>query len=164
MITVPGYLKNRLIARNCTLDLSQLKCVVYDEADELFVQQGNHECFSQLKRHLGNLNVTAQHTLYSATFTDATVDLIRRFVGEFQYFPIKKEAQKLKGVKNLKMPMRNEQEKLDFVVGLHTELDRAMTMLFVNRKDTAMTLKNTLKARGIESKVLIGGIENEERD
>ena len=92
MVTVPGYLKNRLIARNCTLDLSQLKCVVYDEADELFVQQGNHECFSQLKRHLGNLNVTAQHTLYSATFTDATVDLIRRFVGEFQYFPIKKEV------------------------------------------------------------------------
>ena len=62
------------------------------------------------------------------------------------------------------MPMRDEQRKLDFVVMLHTELDRAMTMLFVNRKDTAMTLKNTLKARGIESKVLIGGIENEERD
>mmetsp|Transcript_16597 Transcript_16597/g.22419 ORF Transcript_16597/g.22419 Transcript_16597/m.22419 type:complete len:154 (+) Transcript_16597:418-879(+) len=39
-----------------------------------------------------------------------------------------------------------------------------MTMLFVNRKDTATTLKNTLKSRGIESKVLIGGLENEERD
>ena len=70
LITVPGYLKNRLSARNCNLDLSALKCVFYDEADELFIQQSNHECFLQLKRHLGNLNVTPQHSLYSATFTD----------------------------------------------------------------------------------------------
>ena len=39
-----------------------------------------------------------------------------------------------------------------------------MTMLFVNKKETATKLKNTLKARGIESKVLIGGIETSERD
>ena len=37
LITVPGYLKNRLSARNCNLDLSALKCVFYDEADELFI-------------------------------------------------------------------------------------------------------------------------------
>ena len=30
LITVPGYLKNRLSARNCNLDLSALKMIVYD--------------------------------------------------------------------------------------------------------------------------------------
>ena len=45
LITVPGYLKNRLSARNCNLDLSALKMVIYDEADELFIQHSNHECF-----------------------------------------------------------------------------------------------------------------------
>jgi superfamily II DNA/RNA helicase len=38
LVTVPGYLKNRLAARQCNLDLSELKMIVYDEADELFVQ------------------------------------------------------------------------------------------------------------------------------
>lgn len=74
LITVPGYLKNRLSARSCNLDLSELKMMVYDEADELFIQTSNHECFMQLKRHLGKLNVTPQHCLYSATYTDAVVE------------------------------------------------------------------------------------------
>ena len=70
MVTVPGYLKNRLAARQVNLDLSALKMIVYDEADELFVQVSNHECFLQLKKHLTKLNVTPQHCLYSATYND----------------------------------------------------------------------------------------------
>ena len=38
LVTVPGYLKNKLVERNSKLDLSNLKMVVYDEADELFEQ------------------------------------------------------------------------------------------------------------------------------
>ena len=37
LITVPGFLKNKLIERKKSLDLSELKMVVYDEADELFI-------------------------------------------------------------------------------------------------------------------------------
>ena len=37
MITVPGYLKNKLTGRKA-LDMSALKMIVYDEADELFLQ------------------------------------------------------------------------------------------------------------------------------
>ena len=95
MVTVPGYLKNRLAARTVNLDLSALKMIVYDEADELFVQQSNHECFMLMKKHLGKLGVTPQHCLYSATYTDAVMDFARRLVGEnakLQYFPIKKES------------------------------------------------------------------------
>ena len=92
-----------------------------------------------LKKHLAKLNVSPQHCLYSATFTDAVVTFTQKIVGEFKFFPIKKEAQKLKGVRNYKMRM-SEVEKIDFVVGLHTQLERAMTMIFVNRKDTATKL------------------------
>ena len=58
LVTVPGYIKNKLSARSCSLDLSGLKMIVYDEADELFVQQTNHECFLLLKKHLAKLNVS----------------------------------------------------------------------------------------------------------
>lgn len=36
LVTVPGYLKNKLSGRKVELDLSELKMIVYDEADELF--------------------------------------------------------------------------------------------------------------------------------
>ena len=55
-------------------------------------------------------------------------------------------------------------EKLDFVVGLHTKLERAMTMIFVNRKDTATKLQKKLASRSIEAKILIGGLDADERD
>ena len=48
MVTVPGYLKNKLSGRKA-LDMSALKMVVYDEADELFLQQSNQEGFQVLK-------------------------------------------------------------------------------------------------------------------
>ena len=122
--------------------------LVYDEADELFCQQANHEIFMMVKKHLTKINVTPQHCLYSATFNDAFISFAQKYVGDFEHFPIKKEAQKLKGVRNYKMQM-SEAEKVDFVVGLHTKLERAMTMIFVNRKDTATNLQNRLAARQI---------------
>lgn len=92
LVTVPGYLKNRLAARSCNLDLSELKMIVYDEADELFIQQSNHETFLALKKHLAKVNASPQHCLYSATYTDQVVEFTKRIVGDFKYFPIKREA------------------------------------------------------------------------
>ena len=103
LVTVPGYLKNKLVERGSKLDLSALKMVVYDEADELFDQRSNHECFNQLKKSLSKINVAPQHCLYSATYTDTVVDFAKTIIGDYKYLPIKKEAQKLKGVKHFKM-------------------------------------------------------------
>ena len=70
LITVPGYLKNKLTDRKKTLDLSSLKMVVYDEADELFIQKDNHECYLRLQEHLKKIDCKPQHCMYSATFND----------------------------------------------------------------------------------------------
>ena len=137
--------------------------VVYDEADELYEQASNHECFNQLKKSLAKINVAPQHALFSATYTDKMIDIVKRIIGDCKYFLIQKESQKLKGVKHFKMEL-TENEKVDFVVRLHTQLERAMTMIFVNRKDTAQKLQTRLKARNIESKIIIGGLEVADRD
>ena len=103
LITVPGYLKNKLVARKIDLDLSELKCIVYDEADELFVQHTNHDCFEVLKKHLKKIDKNPQHCLYSATYNNDIVNKTTQFVGTFQSFNIPKESLKLKGVKNFKL-------------------------------------------------------------
>ena len=91
------------------------------------------------------------------------VHFTQRMVGEFKMFPVKKEALRLKGVRNYKMQM-SESAKLDFIMDLHTRLDRAMTMVFVNRKDTATQLQAKLQTRNITANILIGGLENTQRD
>jgi len=37
LVTTPGFLKQRVNNRSGALDLSALKMIVYDEADELFI-------------------------------------------------------------------------------------------------------------------------------
>jgi len=101
--------------------------------------------------------------MYSATFNDDVLKQASRFVGSFVPFTIKKEALKLKGVKNYRICLK-EEAKNDFVAELHVKLGRIMSMIFVNFKTTAQKLQAKLKDRDIESHILIGGIEAKERD
>ena len=165
LITVPGYLKKRLadVRGKNKMDLTALKMIVYDEADELFSQKDNHECFTDILEHLKKIGVKPQHCMYSATFNDDVLKQASRFVGSFVPFTIKKEALKLKGVKNYRICLK-EEAKNDFVAELHVKLGRIMSMIFVNFKTTAQKLQAKLKDRDIESHILIGGIEAKERD
>ena len=74
LITVPGYLKNKLTGRKVDLDLSALQAIVYDEADELFMQHNNHNCFEALKKHLKEKDVKPQHCMYSATYNNEVIE------------------------------------------------------------------------------------------
>lgn len=102
--------------------------------------------------------------MYSATFNDDVINLASKFVGSFVPFTIKKEALKLKGVQNYRITL-TEQQKDNFVSELHEKLDKVMSMIFVNKKETALKLQARLKSvSNITSHVLIGGIETAERD
>ena len=111
--------------------------IVYDEADELFIQEANLVCFEAMSKHLKKLDVNPQHCLFSATFTDDVINCAKALIGDYKAFPIKKEALKLKGVKQFKLSIAG-QDRTDFIANLHGKLDQAMTMVFVNRKDTAL--------------------------
>ena len=163
LVTVPGYLKNKLSARKVELDLTELKSVIYDEADELFTQHTNHDCFKVLKKHLEKIKVSPQHCLYSATYTNTVIETAKTFDGDFSAFTIPTASLKLKGVKNFKLLMKDP-EKIEFIAQLHTNLEKAMTMVFVNRKVDATTLQAKLLTKDIKAKILIGGLENKERD
>jgi ATP-dependent RNA helicase RhlB len=133
--------------------------VVYDEADELLIQKDNQKFFEEFQKHLKKIDKNPQHCMYSATFTDDVINLASKYVGSFVPFTIKKEALKLKGVQNYRIAL-TEQQKDSFVSELHEKLDKVMSMIFVNKKETALKLQARLKSvSNITSHVLIGGIE-----
>jgi len=101
--------------------------------------------------------------LFSATFSDIVIEKIATFIGDLNAFPVKKETLKLKGVKNFKMTM-SEAEKLDFVTNLYNKLDKSMAMIFVNTKKTAENLNERLRQNTIKSRMLIGKMDQKERD
>lgn len=96
-----------------------------------------------------------QNILFSATYNAIVIDKIKHYVGDTETFLIQKEALKLKGVKNFKIMLSNE-DKVDFIAKMHTMLVTAMTMVFVNQKDSAVKLQAKLKKDMIEAKILTG--------
>ena len=60
--------------------------IVYDEADELFCQHTNNDCFEVVKKHLKNINKTPQQCLYSATYNDDVITKANHFVGNITAF------------------------------------------------------------------------------
>jgi len=47
MVTVPKWIENKISGRK-PLDLKNVNLVIYDEADEIFMQEGNHTSIAKL--------------------------------------------------------------------------------------------------------------------
>jgi superfamily II DNA/RNA helicase len=56
VVTVPKWLENRLSGRK-PLELKDLKLVIYDEADEIFQQEGNHDSIRQLLTYISSKSI-----------------------------------------------------------------------------------------------------------
>ncbi|MFM7856112.1 MAG: hypothetical protein ACKO96_30375, partial [Flammeovirgaceae bacterium] len=73
-------------------------------------------------------------------------------------FTLKKEELKLSRLKFLKIEL-TVAEKLQFVLDIFKRMGKTMSIIFVNQKKTAVTLKEEMKKVNFESKILIGGME-----
>ena len=97
VVAVPEFLDKCCNKRN-PLDVSALKLIVYDEADEIFLQENNHKFIAKLNSHLLEKGIQPQNLLYSATYDDVQIANINKFFVSYKKFQIKKEALRLKGV------------------------------------------------------------------
>lgn len=53
VVTVPAWVENRIKGR-APVDLSHLKLLVFDEADEIYLQQANHSKIDAMNKHFSN--------------------------------------------------------------------------------------------------------------
>jgi superfamily II DNA/RNA helicase len=163
MVTVPKWIENKLAGRK-PLDLKNVNMVIYDEADEIFMQEGNHSSIAKLKTHLEQkLSLNYQTVLFSATFNDQVQQQIRKFFEQLSEFKLKTEALKLKGVKQFRLVV-NAKDKLKFINDVYVQLDGYQTMIFVQKKTDATNLQDQMSKMGIKAEKLIGETDPKMRD
>lgn len=93
-----------------SIDLSHLKLIIYDEADELFQQDSNHPFFIKFFHGLEKKKVSPQHVLFSATYEPSVKDIIKKFFNQLLIYPLHKESLQLKGVRMLKLRLFEEEK------------------------------------------------------
>lgn len=91
------------------------------------------------------------------------MDKIQMFYKMLKIFTVSKEALKLKGVKQFRMTVA-EQNKKQFMEDVYKQMEVYQTMIFVNKKEDAINLQEMLKKKKIKAEKLIGGIDAAERD
>jgi superfamily II DNA/RNA helicase len=78
--------------------------IIFDEADEIFLQPSNHDKIGILINKLKSYpNLVTQFLLFSATFTDEVMGKINTFIPPYKAYLMKKEFLTLKGVQQFKM-------------------------------------------------------------
>jgi superfamily II DNA/RNA helicase len=139
IVTNPRWIANRVTSRN-PIDLSNLKMIVYDEADEIFAQEDNHPFLLKIIDNLSKKNIEPQHVLFSATFEPYVKETIKKFFKQLLIYPLQKESLRLKGVRMLKMRLL-EDEKALLISLVYEELVNCQKMIFTNKKAVASDLE-----------------------
>ena len=128
------------------LDLSKVRVVVFDEADEIFYTEGNEAGIKAFMGNFQTLGIKPQCLFYSATLNEDIKYKIASSVHVDQYFEVPREALIIKGIKQFKMFFQDNAAKIK---GLNKFLEKfgiVKSIIFCNSKKTADYIQERIEA------------------
>ncbi len=157
VIGTPGRLLDHL--DRGTLDLTQVKMVVLDEADEMF-DMGFRD---DIQRILETLPGDRQMVCFSATFSRPIQELIRRFTKDPETIRIEHKQLTVPTVEQTYYDVRgrSKTEALTRLIDLN---DIKLAIIFCNTKKTVDQLTDELVARGYSAERIHGDISQAQRE
>lgn len=138
--------------------LSQVKSLIYDEADFLFDNSENSATVSQLQ----SLMPTAQQLLFSATYTPQVRSYITRAIREFSEIRIEKEEDlNLENIQQYVIRCEHVQ-KHETVAEILKSVEMKCCLIFVNTKSYGADLLEHLQKKGYTASIIGTGLVTDE--
>ncbi|KAF2838423.1 putative ATP dependent RNA helicase [Patellaria atrata CBS 101060] len=159
IVGTPGTITD--VIRRRLLDVTNLKVLVLDEADNMLDQTGLGD---QCKRVKALLPKTVQLVLFSATFPDHVVNYARQFAPNANQITLKHEELTVEGIKQLYLDCENEQAKYEDLVRFYGLMTIASSIIFVKTRRTALEIEQRMIREGHQVAQLSGALEGVERD
>jgi ATP-independent RNA helicase DbpA len=156
VVGTPGRIKDHL--ERGSLNLSELKTLVLDEADRM-VDMGFHDDIVAIASHCPTKRQTL---LFSATYPDN----IRKLSARFLRNPAEVKVETQHGGDRIEQVFYeiDEAERLDAVVTLLAHFRPLSALAFCNTKVRSQKLVERLRSAGISAQALNGDLEQRERD
>ncbi|KAI9669944.1 MAG: RNA helicase required for poly(A+) mRNA export [Alyxoria varia] len=159
VVGTPGTVTDTI--RKRLFDVSQVKVLVLDEADNMLDQQGLGDQCTRVKSLLPK---NLQIVLFSATFPDYVTRYADRFAPNSNQITLKHEELTVEGIKQLYMDCDSEQHKYECLVKLYGLMTIGSSIIFVKRRDTAAEIEKRMTSEGHTVASLTGALEGAERD
>ncbi|KAK4104095.1 DEAD-domain-containing protein [Parathielavia hyrcaniae] len=159
VVGTPGTVMD--LVRRRQFDVSQLKVLVIDEADNMLDQQGLGD---QCIRVKGLLPKTIQILLFSATFPDKVMNYARKFAPNSNEIKLRHQELTVKGISQMYMDCPTEADKYDVLCKLYGLMTIGSSVIFVRTRGSADEIQRRMEADGHKVAVLHGAYEGANRD
>ncbi|WDK20175.1 DEAD/DEAH box helicase [Colletotrichum graminicola] len=164
IVGTPGTVMD--IIRRRQLDVSKLRLLVIDEADNMLDQQGLGDQCVRVKKLTPNsmLPRDIQILLFSATFPDKVMGFAEKFAPKADQIRLKHTELTVKGISQMYMDCPTEQDKYEVLVKLYGLMTIGSSVIFVKTRESADEIKRRMEADGHRVSALHGAKDGPERD
>ena len=157
IVGTPGRLKDLMNKKE--IDLSQVKTIVLDEADEML----SMGFIDDMEEILSEAPAQRQTALFSATFSDRIGSIAKKYMNSPQSVNIKSKQLTVDGIEH-KYCLVNGHEKKAALTRIFEMEDVTRAVMFVNTRAATTDLVEELKQRGFSAEGLNGDLNQEERE
>ncbi|XP_076917804.1 DEAD-box ATP-dependent RNA helicase 38-like [Bidens hawaiensis] len=169
IIGTPGTINKWIAARK--LGTSNLKILVFDEADHMLAESGFKEDSVRIMKEIVKFSPKCQVLLFSATFNETVKAFVSKivkdlFVQDYNQLFVKKEELSLDSVKQYKVNLPDELSKIMVIKDKIMDLGEKVgqTIIFVKTRRSAGMLHEALVKYGYEVTTIQGALTQEDRD
>jgi ATP-dependent RNA helicase len=148
-----------LIRRNA-LQMSGLKALVLDEADEM-LNRGFKEQIYDIYRFLPP---ACQVVLMSATLPASVLEMTRKFMTDPVKILVKRDELTLEGIKQFFISVEQEEWKFDTLCDLYDTLTITQAVIFCNTRQKVDWLADKMKENNFTVSSIHGDLAQEQRD
>ncbi|KAK3325817.1 P-loop containing nucleoside triphosphate hydrolase protein [Apodospora peruviana] len=149
------------LIRRKQFDVSQLKVLVIDEADNMLDQQGMGE---QCVRVKALIPKSTQILLFSATFPDKVMTFAEKYAPNANQMKLRHTELTVKGISQMYMDCPDEQKKYEVLCKLYGLMTIGSSVIFVRTRQSANEIQRRMEADGHKVSVLHGAYEGGDRD
>ncbi|KAH7325935.1 P-loop containing nucleoside triphosphate hydrolase protein [Stachybotrys elegans] len=159
VVGTPGTVQD--IIRRKQLDVSQLKLLVLDEADNMLDQQGLGDQCMRVKTMLPK---DVQILLFSATFPDKVSNYAMKFAPNSHILKLQKSELTVKGIKQMFIDCPDGNTKYDTLCKLYGLMTIGQSVIFVKTRESADEIQRRMTADGHRVSALHAAYDGNARD
>ncbi|KAI1085059.1 DEAD-domain-containing protein [Whalleya microplaca] len=159
VVGTPGTVMD--LIRRRQFDVSQLKVLVIDEADNMLDQQGLGDQCSRVKSMLPK---NIQILLFSATFPEKVMKYATNYAPNANMIKLKVQELTVKGISQMYMDCPSESDKYEILCKLYGLMAIGSSIIFVKTRESATRIQQSMTRDGHKVSVLHGAYEGSERD
>jgi len=159
IVGTPGRIYD-MINRNA-LDISKLKALVLDEADQMLergFKEQIHEIFNK------GVPGDTQIGLFSATWTKDSDEIAKKFMRNPTRIMIQREKLTLEGIKQYKIALKKEEFKFGVLLDIYKAISIKQSIIYCNNRKRVEDLAMNLNEYKISMTILHGDMSQTERE